>query len=286
MQSLVVALEKSEKEVEAKTNELNSSLELIEKLRVEVENLRSSTFSMAKSQEAQAPLPPRKRDRLINRIASLRGEVSRISDYLARAQQLITLLVGQDRMNPQVKEAMRRVDWERVVKSYPTLLDHTHLHFENIIEALNKYDDDDSMVEFEESQAQVNLSEVLDSALKKVARGQDLQINKLYFYNDEIPMFKQEMESVFYKVLRKSVESMEPDSIRSLRIVTRPRGRHAEIEISDTGTGIDKEQFLRSKDGESIEGALKRHHGKFQLLSHKGSGSTFTIDLPTFSSTL
>ena len=38
----------------------------------------------------------------------------KLSDYLVRSQQLVTLLVGQDRMNRQVQEAMRRVDWEYI----------------------------------------------------------------------------------------------------------------------------------------------------------------------------
>jgi hypothetical protein len=43
-----------------------------------------------------------------------RGHMMRMSDYLVRSQQLITLLVGQDRMDRQVQEAMRRVDWDYV----------------------------------------------------------------------------------------------------------------------------------------------------------------------------
>jgi hypothetical protein len=49
----------------------------------------------------------------------LRDEISRLSDYMVRAQQLITLLIGQDRMNTGIKEAMRRVDWDRVQKQFP-----------------------------------------------------------------------------------------------------------------------------------------------------------------------
>ena len=38
----------------------------------------------------------------------------RLSDYLGRAQQLVTILVGQGRATPQVQEAMRRLDWSTV----------------------------------------------------------------------------------------------------------------------------------------------------------------------------
>jgi hypothetical protein len=41
-------------------------------------------------------------------------EVSRMADYMVRAQQLIGLLAAQRKQTPQVQEAMRRVDWEKV----------------------------------------------------------------------------------------------------------------------------------------------------------------------------
>lgn len=47
-------------------------------------------------------------------LARARGHMMRLSDYLVRSQQLVTLLVGQDRLNRQVQEAMRRVDWDYV----------------------------------------------------------------------------------------------------------------------------------------------------------------------------
>ncbi len=282
MQSLVLALEAREKELEERTQDLSKSHKEIEKLKVEIENLRSSTFSLSKVQDVSVPLAPRKRERLRNRVSTLRAEVARISDYLARAQQLVTLLVGQDRMNPQVKEAMRRVDWERILKSYPTLLDQTHKHFENITEALNNTKDDENQDFFvEETKSQVQLSEVLDAAIKRVSRGRDLQINKLYFYNEEMTLFRKDMESVFVNVLRKSIDSMESATNKTLRVVTRPKGRLAEVEISDTGSGIDKEGFCKSVEGEAVEAILKRHKGKMNLMSSTASGSTFVIDLPT-----
>ena len=47
-------------------------------------------------------------------ITRARGHMMRLSDYLVRSQQLVTLLIGQDRMDRQVQEAMKRVDWEYV----------------------------------------------------------------------------------------------------------------------------------------------------------------------------
>ena len=47
-------------------------------------------------------------------IVRARGHMMRLSDYLVRSQQLVTLLIGQNRMDRQVQEAMRRVDWDYV----------------------------------------------------------------------------------------------------------------------------------------------------------------------------
>ncbi len=47
-------------------------------------------------------------------VVRTRGHMMRMSDYLVRSQQLVTLLIGQDRMDRQVQEAMKRVDWDYV----------------------------------------------------------------------------------------------------------------------------------------------------------------------------
>lgn len=45
-----------------------------------------------------------------------------LKDYWLRATQMVTLLVKQDRMDGQVREAMRRVDWERIVVDTPHII--------------------------------------------------------------------------------------------------------------------------------------------------------------------
>ncbi len=51
---------------------------------------------------------------LRTQVVRTRGHMMRLSDYLVRSQQLVTLLIGQNRMDRQVQEAMKRVDWEYV----------------------------------------------------------------------------------------------------------------------------------------------------------------------------
>lgn len=49
-------------------------------------------------------------------------ELYRLGDYFARGQQLVTLLIAQGRETPQVREAMRRVDWQRVCETAPATI--------------------------------------------------------------------------------------------------------------------------------------------------------------------
>ena len=54
-----------------------------------------------------------------DRLAEALHGLFRLGDYVARGQQLITLLIGQGRGNSQVREAMRRVDWDFVSTEAP-----------------------------------------------------------------------------------------------------------------------------------------------------------------------
>jgi hypothetical protein len=45
--------------------------------------------------------------------------LARLHDYMVRAQQLITMIQSTGKLNPAVKEAMRRVDWDYVKDQYP-----------------------------------------------------------------------------------------------------------------------------------------------------------------------
>lgn len=48
--------------------------------------------------------------------------LAKLGDYMVRAQQLITLLIAQDRMKPSVKSAMKRVKWEQVREQFPATI--------------------------------------------------------------------------------------------------------------------------------------------------------------------
>ncbi len=90
-------------------------MQALEESQSQIEDLRQQ-LSVSESSSPQ-PIPATDTEFVQSLRANLvraRGHMMRLSDYLVRSQQLVTLLIGQDRMNRQVQEAMRRVDWDYV----------------------------------------------------------------------------------------------------------------------------------------------------------------------------
>ncbi|MCB0367080.1 MAG: hypothetical protein H6624_20005 [Bdellovibrionaceae bacterium] len=56
------------------------------------------------------------------RLDLLKSQVRRMDDYMVRAQQLVTLLIGQGRKDHQVAEAMKRMDWDYLRTTFPKLV--------------------------------------------------------------------------------------------------------------------------------------------------------------------
>ncbi len=128
LRSVVASLETHQKELEEKNRDLQDRNEQLSKFQREMElqinrpakgvKLICDEGTLASEDSTEAPvefLPE-------NSIYHLQQNFSRLSDYMVRAQQLITLLVGQDRLKPGVKEAMKRTDWERVKSQFPQVV--------------------------------------------------------------------------------------------------------------------------------------------------------------------
>jgi hypothetical protein len=122
VQTIVADLERSQKQLEETNRLLHVQEKELQELRKQ-KTLPSETVAAVKLSKqpslkvettglvavpAQAaPLG----DSAFNEVVQ---QVYRLGDYFARAQQLVTLLIAQDRNTPQVLEAMRRVDWTRI----------------------------------------------------------------------------------------------------------------------------------------------------------------------------
>lgn len=109
-------LETSQKELEEMKRRLIAKDEEIEALRVRAPAAASGIAEAAPlAASASSPDEGPPADKILH-------DLYRLGDYIARGQQLITLLIGQGRQTSQVKEAMRRVDWEFVQREGPALV--------------------------------------------------------------------------------------------------------------------------------------------------------------------
>ena len=120
LRSVVAQLEAHQKELEQKNCDLQTKNEELEKAmaaRITAPGVEISPVS-----EAEAILrDPVHHLEFIdeNSIEILKNNFSRLSDYMVRAQQLITMLIAQDRLSPAVKQAMKKTDWDRVRLLFP-----------------------------------------------------------------------------------------------------------------------------------------------------------------------
>ncbi len=111
--NLMHAIEKSQKEVEEKNRELQLRLGEINDLKMRLQEVQQTPGDRGGIEVDSE---------LVNAsLNKLNHGVAKLQDYLTRAQQLITVLVGTERSNPIIQNALKKVDWEHVIKEFPRL---------------------------------------------------------------------------------------------------------------------------------------------------------------------
>lgn len=129
LQTIVTDLEHAQKQLEETNRVLHSKEQELRELRAQVSQSPQVRVRLESPESLVSGEPKRAQISLLDLVAAeaatlkpgassvlseVLQDVYKLGDYLGRAQQLVTLLVGQDRLSPQVQEAMRRVDWPRV----------------------------------------------------------------------------------------------------------------------------------------------------------------------------
>jgi hypothetical protein len=93
---------------------VQSLMHALEDSQRQIVELKSQIGQPQSATPVLAEMDPEFQAQLRAYVVKVRGQLMKLTDYLVRSQQLVTLLVGQDRVNRQVQEAMRRVDWEYI----------------------------------------------------------------------------------------------------------------------------------------------------------------------------
>lgn len=134
LQNIIEDLQKNQKDLEEKNRELmlmndelllaQKQLQRSEKSKDQQDSLQFSLTSTVSADQQKANFGMMESsDEEANKIGH---NLARLHDYMVRAQQLITILSSQAKMNSGIKEAMRRMDWDYVKSQYPmTILECT-----------------------------------------------------------------------------------------------------------------------------------------------------------------
>jgi len=130
MRSIVGQLETHQLELQQKNAELEARNEQLRKAYQKLEQDMRQKLTLRDVENSQGGADPIKNyDKIdISSLVVLKDQVSRLGDYMVRAQQLITLMLAHERMavnsnlNSGIKEAMKRVDWELVKQQFPVTI--------------------------------------------------------------------------------------------------------------------------------------------------------------------
>ncbi len=140
-----------------------------------------------------------------------------------------------------------------------------------------------------------DINENMDSTVNVVWNELKYKADVAKDYGDlpRVQCYPQLLNQVFMNLLVNAAQSIEEHG--NIKIKTRANNGHVEIEISDTGSGIPKENLLKIFDpffttkevgkgtGLGLNVAyniIKKHQGKINVASTVGKGTMFTIRIP------
>jgi signal transduction histidine kinase len=297
--TLVQSLEDSQKELEKKNEELllkNIELEQtkshLEK-QIEEQNIAaSSTGHTTSSVVNLARLADTVAQEVQGPIGYLQEQVMRLSDYMGRSQQLITLLVGQGRKDKQISEAMRRMDWEQIQENYPNLIKNST----DAITRLRTMLMDLSLLvepaQVADSELQsIDINDLIQRTLGLLPIPSLVSLSLQSLLDRKLKLHPVRFEQAILNILTYSLQSVGTEGL--IKIRTMRVEDTALIEIFNSSKKKSEEEILQDfnpfqgsefipKSGLSLpiaKSIVERHGGQLMVLTNQ-EGTKFVIQLP------
>lgn len=150
-------------------------------------------------------------------------------------------------------------------------------------------------IELVNSSVHAVLDHAISSALDRVQLKR-IQIENLYAAEHlALPLDPVSLEMAFLNLITNAIEAMEEDR-GILRIITKSQGDVIQVIFTDNGSGINEEHmekifepyFTNKNNGMGIGLAttmsiIHAHHGRIDVQSKLGAGTTFTLTFPAVS---
>lgn len=269
MHSLEMVIEKTQKELEKKNTEI------LLKDR-EIQELKEKTQTIVPESEF---VNPEMTDQIVPSLVRLRGQILRLSDYLVRSQQIVTLLLGQNKAEGKLKKILEKMDWDVIAREFPKNIESSTNEIQYVREIVEKLAAQNAPQRFEEEKETVGLNDLVESALGKIEEQipETVKIETQLGFNQKVSAYPKVLEGALTQLIDCSLKAIRGKG--QIRITTRPVGDHAKLEISEIAGGelVHSPQMgFRLREAKAI---VRRHNGKFRILS-KPDGAVFSIDLP------
>lgn len=296
-QDIVVSLEKSQKELEKRNQELllkNQELEEAKislEQQIEMQNEKASATGhngtsltglsrIADSVAKEVELP----------LSYIQEQLMRLSDYMGRSQQLITLLVGQGRKDKQVSEAMRRMDWAHIQSEYPNLIQNATdglYRLKTIMSDLSLLLEPTQMSD--KDKAKVDMNGMIEKCLQIVSVPALVNVNFNLMLDRSLNVHALRLEQAILNLTNYCLKCLGAEG--DLRIRSMRMDSTAVIEIFCSSTKYNEEDILKqfapfSKNNENsclslpiAKSIIERHDGELAVLTND-SGMKFIIQLP------
>jgi signal transduction histidine kinase len=311
VRSIVMNLESSQKELEETKKALHSKeRELLELRAIQAlpkNNIQPS--AAAKEEPKVADFLEGLQRELLAPVAFVLNDLYRVGDYVARAQQLVTLLIGQGRATPQVQEAMRRVDWTFVAEETPRVIRHSVSALQLFQETLNDLqllNSDRSIPEMTPEQVGLDdvaakqpgdLNRLVGRAIDRVSpRAHRIQIHRELMLDRPVQMNEAQLERAVTSVLTEAIEASASGAVIrvSTKLSNHAKGARAHLEITE-GAGVEELSLfannassngkVRGKSAQQKSFPLAAqivdlHAGSLTFARELGRGLTILIDLP------
>ncbi|GHA89269.1 ATP-binding protein [Cognatilysobacter bugurensis] len=233
-----------------------------------------------------------------NPIGYVHSNLGTLRDYTGALISLVEAYgreIGDEHQAaPQLQQVRERLDIDFIVGDLPQLLDESREGIERvtkIVQDLKEF----SHVGRDEPMRPVDLHKGLDSTLNIVWNDlkYKVRLEKHYGELPNVECHASEINQVFMNLLINAGQSIAERG--TITVATGTDGDEAWISIADSGCGIPDESLARIFDpfyttkpigrgtglGLAIcYGIIAKHHGRIEVSSRLGFGSTFKIVLP------
>ncbi len=276
MRSLEMVIEATQKEVEDKNREIVIKTKEIAELQTQIRELSREQRvekNAAAPLESQADLLAQ----VLPSVAKTRGQILKLSDYLVRAQQIVTLLVGSQKKSHPLTRALQKLDWDVLVRDYPKSVQMASDELQYIRDTIEKT----QMAKAEEGPLEdrtpVDLNDIIEGAIENVKTNisEQVKIETQLSLGQKIQAYPKGLTVALTNILSYSLTSMHGRG--ELRIAAYPYGNIAHLEISDSSPDRGTDRNFELREAKAI---VKKHNGILRIAHIPGFGATYSIDLP------